>query len=114
MQVENNELACRHLKQNAQALSANQIKIVNQDVFRFLAGDAEPFDLVFLDPPFTQNLVQRTCRCLEDKGWLAPFARVYVETESQLQLQGLPANWAVLKSKKAGEVGYHLFERTEH
>ena len=114
VQVESSALACRHLKENAQALSANQIKIVNQDVFRFLAGDAEPYDLVFLDPPFAKNLALQTCQWLEDKGWLATYARVYVEVESCLKLDGLPVNWTLLKSKIAGEVGYHLFERTGH
>lgn len=112
VQVENNAQACRQLKQNAQALSAHQIKIVNRDVMRFLAGDAEPFDLVFIDPPFSKNMAVQTCQWLEDKGWLAAFAKVYVEVESNLILEAMPANWTLLKSKKAGEVGYHLFERT--
>ncbi|MGR9114638.1 MAG: 16S rRNA (guanine(966)-N(2))-methyltransferase RsmD [Gammaproteobacteria bacterium] len=111
VQVENNALACRCLKENAQMLTADQIKIINRDVFRFLAGDAEPFDLVFLDPPFSQNLAVQTCQWLEDKGWLATHAKIYVEAESSLQINGLPENWTMLKSKKAGEVGYHLFER---
>ena len=111
VQVESNVQACRQLKQNAQALSAHQIKIVNRDVLSFLAGDAEPFDLVFVDPPFSKNMAVQTCQWLEDKGWLAAFARIYVEVESNLTLGGMPANWTLLKSKKAGEVGYHLFER---
>lgn len=112
VQVESNALACRYLKENAQALSATQIKIVNQDVFRFLAGDSEPHDLVFLDPPFAKAMAVQTCRWLEDKHWLSPDARIYVEAESRLKLEAMPANWRLLKRKQAGEVGYHLFERT--
>jgi 16S rRNA (guanine966-N2)-methyltransferase len=110
--VEQDANACRNLHENAVKLSATQIKIVQNDVFRFLANDAESFDVVFLDPPFGLNLTNQTCLWLEDKGWLNPHAKIYVEVESKVKLlEGLPENWRPLKSKTAGEVGYHLFER---
>ena len=109
--VENNVQACRLIKENTEKLAAQQIKIIRQDVFRFLAGDATPFNLVFLDPPFSQDMAVQTCQWLEDKCWLALNAKIYVEVESQLNLNNLPSNWRCLKNKKAGEVGYFLFER---
>lgn len=137
VQVENNAQACRCLKDNAIALSAGQITIVQSDVLRYLSGDAQAFDLVFLDPPFGLNMAVQTCKQLEANGWLAKHAKIYVETErhfdfscgasmprtlpggSTMQiggpadLSGMPENWRQLKSKSAGEVSYHLFERVE-
>jgi 16S rRNA (guanine966-N2)-methyltransferase len=138
IQVENNVQACRSLKDNALALSAaDRIKVVQSDVLRYLAGDAQTFDVVFLDPPFGQNLVVQTCQLLEENGWLAKHAKIYVETERhfdfscrtflpgtlRVNANSLPANlscgaskpenWRQLKSKSAGEIGYHLFERIE-
>jgi 16S rRNA (guanine966-N2)-methyltransferase len=111
VQVENNALACRALKENALALAANQIKIVQMDVFHYLAGDAEPFDVVFIDPPFAMALAVKTCQWLEEKGWLSKHAKIYIEAEITLKLNGMPENWRQLKRKVAGVVGYHLFER---
>jgi len=112
--VENNAQACRCLKENALALSAGQITVVQSDVLRYLeGGGAQAFDMVFLDPPFGQNLVVQTCQLLEENGWLAKHAKIYVETERHFDLSGMPENWRQLKSKSAGEVGYHLFERIE-
>lgn len=111
VQVESNAQACRSLKDNATALSAEQITIVHSDVLRFLEGEAQAFGVVFLDPPFGLNLVVQTCRLLEDNGWLAKQAKIYVETERHFDWSGMPENWRQLKSKTAGEVGYHLFER---
>ena len=115
VQVENNPEACRALRENAVKLAATEIKIVQSDVFRFLAeNNAETFDIIFLDPPFTLNLAAQTCQWLEDKGWLNQQAKIYVETENKLKfLDELPENWRLLKSKMAGEVGYHLLERIE-
>ena len=118
IQVENNPIACRSLKTNALSLGAEQVKIVQSDVFRYLASDAQAFDIVFIDPPFNLNLAAQTCQWLEDKGWLASYAKIYVETERTnidtqgvFQLQEIPENWRLLKQKTAGEVMYHLFER---
>jgi len=114
VQVENNAQACRCLKDNALALSAtDRITVVQSDVSRYLAGDAQRFDTVFLDPPFGLNLAVQTCRQLEENGWLAKYAKIYVETERNFNFLGMPENWRQLKSKSAGEVAYHLFERTE-
>jgi 16S rRNA (guanine966-N2)-methyltransferase len=106
--------ACRALKENAIELTAaSLIKLVQMDVFRYLASDAEPFDVVFIDPPFAMALAVQTCQWLEDKGWLSKHAKIYVEAESSSKLDGMPPNWRQLKSKVAGEVGYHLFERLD-
>ena len=113
IQVENNALACRALKENAIKLAADQIKIIQSDVFRYLASDAEPFDVVFIDPPFAMGLAVQTCQWLEEKGWLSKHAKIYIEAECTLKLDGMPENWRQLKSKVAGAVGYHLFERAE-
>ncbi|MFI3217604.1 MAG: 16S rRNA (guanine(966)-N(2))-methyltransferase RsmD [Methylococcales bacterium] len=118
IQVENNPIACRSLKTNAFSLGAEQVKIVQSDVFRYLASDAQAFGIVFIDPPFNLDLAAQTCQWLEDKGWLASYAKIYVETERTnidtqrvFQLQEIPENWRLLKQKTAGEVMYHLFER---
>jgi 16S rRNA (guanine966-N2)-methyltransferase len=108
VQVENNPQTCRTLKENAVALAAEHIKIVQSDVFKFLAGEAQPFDVVFIDPPFNQGLAVQTCHWLEDKAWLSPHAKIYVEVESTLKLGGFPADWQLLKSQVAGGVSYHL------
>ena len=117
IQVENNPIACRYLKQNATVLNATQIQLIQTDVLQFLKRNTETFNIVFLDPPFHSDLAAKTCLALEESGCLAPNAKIYVETEHKdqtkklFQLTGLPENWRLLKQKTAGEVMYHLFER---
>ena len=111
VQVENNIKACQKLRENIAVLAAKQITVLAQDATQYLQGAAEAFDLVFLDPPFGQNLLPPVCQLLEQHGWLSPYAKIYVEAEKQLILSDMPANWQLLKHKTAGEVGYHLFQR---
>jgi len=111
--VENNAQVCRQLKANTEILSASMIKIVQNDVFRYLSGDAEPFDLVFLDPPFAKGLAMQSLNWLEDKGWLADNAKIYIEVEKQLSLDEVPSHWVLLKDKTTGAVRSCLFERSE-
>lgn len=111
IQVDNNAQVCRQLKQNVDMLLADQVKIVQQDVFRYLADSSERFDLVFLDPPFAKGYAAQAANWLEDKQWLARHARIYMEVEKRLILSGLPVNWQKVKNKTAGEVAYYLFER---
>ncbi len=112
VQVERNPAACLALKQNCGLLHAETVQIVPMDVSRFLAGSSERFDVVFLDPPFQQGLVEPCCRLLEEKGWLAPHALIYIEAEKGKVLDRLPETWESHRNKQAGGVGYHLYQRT--
>jgi 16S rRNA (guanine966-N2)-methyltransferase len=111
VQVESDAKACKNLRENAAVLGASRNRIVEMDVERFLSGKAELFNLVFLDPPFAKNMAVECCLLLEQNGWLAPDAKIYVETEAELEVMGLPDNWKMLKDKTAGEVRYRLFAR---
>ena len=48
---------------------------------------------------------------MEQKGWLAPEALIYVECSAREARPELPPAWRELKAKQAGEVGYHLLAR---
>jgi len=111
VQVERSPEACLALKQNCDQLDAKQVQILQMDVSRFLAGPSEAFDVIFLDPPFQQGLIEPCCRLLEEKGWLSPHARIYIETEKDYILDQLPDKWSSHRNKQAGGVGYHLFYR---
>jgi 16S rRNA (guanine966-N2)-methyltransferase len=73
---------------------------------------ARQFDLVFLDPPFGQGWLPRILDALHSGAWVAPGALVYLECERGLGAPALPCGWEMLKSKSAGEVGYHLARAT--
>jgi 16S rRNA (guanine966-N2)-methyltransferase len=60
--VEKNLAAVETLERNRRELAV-QAKIIKADALRFLEG-AGVFDVVFLDPPYTQDLIQVTQKAL--------------------------------------------------
>lgn len=107
--IELNKLAAKQLMANKQLLNADNIMISNVNVLDFLkTKPRQSFDLVFIDPPFRQNLITQTCELLTD-GWLTEQALIYVEMEVESSQQ-LPSNWQLLKEKVAGQVAYRLYQ----
>ncbi|WP_136068954.1 16S rRNA (guanine(966)-N(2))-methyltransferase RsmD [Modicisalibacter radicis] len=84
--------------------------VVENDVMAFLAGQARPFEVVFLDPPFRQQRVAPTCRALEEAGWLSDPAWVYVEQEAGAPAE-VPANWTLHREVAAGDTHGRLYKR---
>jgi 16S rRNA (guanine966-N2)-methyltransferase len=101
----------RHLTQTLQRLGATGATVKTEDAVRFLERTPEPFDLVFLDPPFASTLLQAVFAKLP-QGWLAPEAHIYVECPADVPMPPLSAGWSVHRSKQAGQVGYHLLRVT--
>ena len=83
--------------------------VVHAAARRFLERPSQPFDLVFLDPPFAAGFLGDACARLAGGGWLAAGARVYVEHARREALPDMPPGWRELRAGTAGEVGYHLY-----
>src|SRR5262245_27746419 len=99
----------RHLTQTLRTLGADAADIVVVDALRFLHGPPQPYDIVFLDPPFASGVLSQICAELA-RGWLAPTSHVYVENPATTALPALPPGWSVHRTKRAGQVGYHLLQ----
>ena len=100
------------MHENRLLLNARQVEVVHAEAGPWLAmaGHAEPFDLVFLDPPFSEDLLGPSCAALTHGGWLARGARVYLEAPATTGFPPLPEGWRLLRDKQAGQVRYGLAE----
>ena len=105
--------AATQLKENISTLKLDNAVIKQDNSLSLLANNAqnEQFDLVFVDPPFRQNLAEKTCFLLEENNWLTAQALIYVEVESELNSLNIPDNWMLLKEKTAGQVICRLYQR---
>ncbi len=86
-------------------------QVRGSDVLQYLQGSPEQAcDIIFLDPPYRQGLLAKTCELLADGGWVHSGTRVYLEAERELGEPQLPQGWALLRSGSAGQTGYFLAE----
>lgn len=109
MAFETEASAVRALRENAARLGARGYQLTPGSAMEWLQhGTPQTFDIVFLDPPFAAKLHAEVCRLLQTRGWLAPQARVYIEAPEPFANLGLPAEWQVLREKRAGDVYYGL------
>jgi len=110
--VDQHPAVVAQLKEHTGLLHARGARVVQAEALAFLRGPAQPFDIVFLDPPFHSTLLGSCLESVAAQDWLAPTAWLYVETDRRMALPPLPGEWSVLRHKEAGQVGYYLLKRT--
>jgi len=68
------------------------------------------FDILFIDPPFRENLIQRSLDFVKSSNLLTPKALIYLECETELELVELTRDLNLLKESKGGQTQYCLYE----
>lgn len=111
--LEMERVVAQQLSQNLQTLRATQGTVVQTNTLQWLSQPGEPFDVVFVDPPFRKGLLLETLTLLENNGWLAENALIYVESEVEHSTPVAPANWDLYREKIAGQVAYRLYQRQQ-
>jgi 16S rRNA (guanine966-N2)-methyltransferase len=104
--VDQSRMVARALRENAERFGAAQVEVVQGDALDYLRHDARQFDVVFVDPPFSQDLPPALLPAILPR--LAGGARVYVES-GQALTAGAP--WRMLRGQKAGRVHFQLLDR---
>ncbi|MEP4145724.1 MAG: 16S rRNA (guanine(966)-N(2))-methyltransferase RsmD [Halioglobus sp.] len=108
--VDTSAAAIKQLRSHLQVLDVEGRGNCHADsALSFLAKAKLRWDIVFVDPPFGQDLLAPACDLLARQKCLAPGAMVYIESGAKEQLPDLPANWEPHREKKAGGVSYRLF-----
>ncbi|MEA3301841.1 MAG: 16S rRNA (guanine(966)-N(2))-methyltransferase RsmD [Pseudomonadota bacterium] len=110
--IESQRNVFRSLQQNSTLLQTREVvRLINADALRWLQGDAEMYQLVFVDPPFNRQLMQPVIDQLEHGGWLVPEALIYLEQDVHEDPPKLPHSWRIIRDKTAGQVRYQLVQR---
>ena len=89
-------------------LGLTNVSIIQADASQALAAITQPFDVVFLDPPFHQQLLPKAIDWLS-KDCLDSGSLIYVEAEQALENLTIPSDWRLLRQAHAGKVNYYLY-----
>lgn len=106
--VDQNAEAVRGLQASLQQLGADpaQYRIYRENALAWLAGCDQRFDIIFLDPPFTGDLLSQAISVIAARDLAA--AWIYIESAKEPEAIAMPASWTLHRQKRAGGVYYGL------
>lgn len=103
---------CSGIKETVKKLNLEtQTDIINTNslVFPFKDRIKDPVDIIFIDPPFRKELVERTIRKVEEQKIISKSSMIYMELEIEKKIDEMQINWNLIKSKSGGQTRYCLF-----
>lgn len=103
--VELTKTVSTSLSENKILLHAQNCQILTMDAMQFLASNQQQFDVIFCDPPYQKQWLDRLLPVLGEH--LSEQGVLYVEAEYKIEPN---AQWEVIKHGKAGNVYYHLLK----
>lgn len=112
--VEHDRRAATTLKQSLASLgAADTAQVFAMDARSFLRSlprvDVElPYDVIFLDPPFGQGLIEEVLPLLASSACLAPSGMIYLEYEKKHPLQLAPG-WHNRRQKRRRATKFGLW-----
>ena len=102
--LEQERKAYEALLENARLLAASGLEVLRRDARSHLSAPGEAYDLIFLDPPFSSDLLQAILPLAATR--LAPDGRIYAESPRPLAPEGM----TVLHQGRAGQSHFCLLE----
>jgi 16S rRNA (guanine966-N2)-methyltransferase len=94
------------LQKTITSFDSPRLTLVKTEASAYLRQSKTPFDIIFLDPPFSSDYVAICLDIIRQNNLLTSNGLVYVESASAAVSDG----WECIKQKKAGQVFYGLFK----
>lgn len=106
--VEKSLQVVQQLISNSKLLRAENCQVINLTAEKFLSKNSQKFDVIFLDPPYSSDLLQQNLQQISSH--LSESGVIYVEYH-----QNKPDlnQFNILKQCKAGSVNYALLSLKE-
>ncbi len=107
--------SCRILRDNIESCRFKErAKVINADACSAIESYrlSGSFDIIFLDPPYSQDLVPRTLKTLADSKLVGDQTLIIAETEAKELLEALDTNWVLESSRKYGRTLIHFIRRS--
>lgn len=104
--IDNNIEAIKTIKENSQNFE-EQLIIQNIDYKKFLKTVDEKFDIIFLDPPYQENQMDKALKIIEERNLLNEKGIVICEYE----IGNPKTNLNLIKEKSYGPKKIKIFEK---
>lgn len=111
--VESHKGSLRIIRENLQKLGiTGEVRIVAQDVFKYLrAYKGEAFHVVFVDPPFTEEIAHQCMEALAKSSVVAVGGVVVIESRSHERIDDQYDGFRLLDRREFGDKKASFFKR---
>lgn len=107
--IEQNAIIAENIRESLSRLDAEAVVLQEADALSWIKQATQVFDIIFLDPPFGQNLIEKSLTLLLESACINEQTLIYIESEKPY-VPGI--NVEVIKQAKAGQVNYLLLKPT--
>jgi len=113
--VEKNYNAFQIIQKNLQLLGVNQkSRLLLMDAFQYIHRyPNEVFNLIFLDPPYRQELIQKVLQTLKEYSYLTPDGVIVAETAKDEELTGDIYPFEIRKTGEYGDTKVWYLQRMD-
>lgn len=98
----------KFIKQNSLNFNLHQIHVIQGDAIRFIKSCNEKYDIIFADPPFDMDDVQKLPQTILDKNMLTQGGKLIFEHSKNLNFA---ANKTLIDARRYGNVHFAIFEQ---
>ncbi|QCI20774.1 16S rRNA (guanine(966)-N(2))-methyltransferase RsmD [Buchnera aphidicola (Hyperomyzus lactucae)] len=96
------------LKKNIRELNISNVELINTNTLDWIKKNRKPYDIVFIDPPYHQGLINKTLTLLEGNKSIKKNSLIYIEKEKNQGLQ-ISKNWTLYKKKITRKIECYLY-----
>lgn len=109
--IELDRQAAMQLSNNASLLKyqADQAVIMHANALSSISRFDNAVDIIFIDPPFNQDLVQPCVDIIESNKLVKSGSKIYIEKEVSSKNLLIPNNWRQIKEKSTQQVNALLY-----
>ncbi|CAL4317897.1 Ribosomal RNA small subunit methyltransferase D [Buchnera aphidicola (Protaphis terricola)] len=96
------------LIKNQKRLNISNLEIIHTNTFNWLKRKKKSYDIIFIDPPYHQKLIEKTIILLEKKNWIKNNSIIYIETKRSESIK-ISNNFILYKKKKTSQIKCYLY-----
>lgn len=103
MLIDNNPAHLEIARNNANLLKVENIKFLQIDLLKSIPKNCdEGYSLIYIDPPYLQNMIQKSLENLNQSGWIRKNALVVIERSGDEKLLFLEEHFKPIDQRSYG------------
>lgn len=104
--VDTNYKCISFIKQTAEKLAMTQLKVVKQDVFKFVKSCSKKFDIIFADPPYSLENINEIAELIFENNLLNEGGLLIIEHPRTINFDN---HKNLLEHRNYGSVNFSIF-----